>query len=103
MQEFGSIERASKNTPIQGSSADMTKLALIYIHREIEENWSDSVKIVMTVHDQIDTICKEEVADAWSIKMTELMEKAAKNLDFIEAAGYRDQMKGLQKLEKQFK
>jgi len=78
MQEFGSIERASKNTPIQGSSADMTKLALIYIHREIEESWSDSVKIVMTVHDQIDTICKEEVADAWSIKMTELMEKAAK-------------------------
>ena len=78
MQEFGSIERASKNTPIQGSSADMTKLALIYIHREIEESWSDSVKIVMTVHDQIDTICKEEVADTWSIKMTELMEKAAK-------------------------
>ena len=32
----------------------------------------------MTVHDQIDTICKEEVADAWAIKMTELMEKAAK-------------------------
>mgnify|MGYP003115712395 FL=1 len=56
----------------------MTKLALIYIHREIEESWSDSVKIVMTVHDQIDTICKEEVADAWAIKMTELMEKAAK-------------------------
>ena len=78
MQEFGSIERASKNTPIQGSSADMTKLALIYIHREIEESWSDSVKIVMTVHDQIDTICKEEVSDAWAIKMTELMEKAAK-------------------------
>ena len=78
MQEFGSIERASKNTPIQGSSADMTKLALIYIHREIQESWSNDVKIVMTVHDQIDTICKQEVADAWAVKMTELMEKAAK-------------------------
>ena len=77
LQEFGSIERASKNTPIQGSSADMTKLALIYIYREIQESWSDSVKIVMTVHDQIDTICKQEVADAWAVKMTELMEKAA--------------------------
>ena len=77
MQEFGSIERASKNTPIQGSSADMTKLALIYIHREIQKSWSDSVKIIMTVHDQIDTICKEEVADAWASRMTELMEKAA--------------------------
>ena len=78
MTEFGSIERASKNTPIQGSSADMTKLALVYIHREIEASWHGSVKIVMTVHDQIDTICKEEVAEAWAVKMTELMEKAAK-------------------------
>ena len=78
MQEFGSIERASKNTPIQGSSADMTKLALIYIHREIQESWSDTVKIVMTVHDQIDCVCREDVAEAWSVKMTELMEKAAK-------------------------
>ena len=78
LQEFGSIERASKNTPIQGSSADMTKLALIYIYREIQESWSNDVKIVMTVHDQIDTICRQEVADAWAVKMTELMEKAAK-------------------------
>ena len=28
IMELGSIERASKNTPIQGASADMTKLAL---------------------------------------------------------------------------
>jgi len=32
-----------------------------------------------------------------------LMEKAAKNLDFIEAAGFRDQMRELQKLQKTFK
>ena len=77
LQEFGSIERASKNTPIQGSSADMTKLALIYIYNEIQKSWSKDVKIVMTVHDQIDTICKQEVADDWAVRMTELMEKAA--------------------------
>tara|TARA_R100001163_G_scaffold22324_1_gene18900 strand:+ start:4016 stop:5764 length:1749 start_codon:yes stop_codon:yes gene_type:complete len=77
MQEFGSIERASKNTPIQGSSADMTKLALIYIFDEIQNNWKGDVKIVMTVHDQIDTVCKQEIADKWAVKMTELMEKAA--------------------------
>ena len=57
MMELGSIERASKNTPIQGSSADM-KLALIYILK-IQESWSKDVKIVMTVHDQIDTICRK--------------------------------------------
>jgi DNA polymerase-1 len=76
--ELGSIERASKNTPIQGSSADMTKLALIKIFNEIKENWRDDVKIVMTVHDQIDVICRTERAEEWSKKMTELMEDAAK-------------------------
>jgi DNA polymerase-1 len=78
LMEFGSIERASKNTPIQGSSADMTKLALIYIYREIQQSWSNDVKIVMTVHDQIDTICKEEIASEWARKMTMEMERAAK-------------------------
>jgi len=78
MQEFGSIERASKNTPIQGSSADMTKLALIYIYKEIQKNWRGDVKIVMTVHDQIDTICKENIAGEWARMMTMEMERAAK-------------------------
>ena len=75
--EFGSIERASKNTPIQGSSADMTKLALVQIHKYILAN-DLPVKIVMTVHDQIDTICHKDSAQEWAVKMTELMETAAK-------------------------
>jgi len=77
MMEIGSIERASKNTPIQGASADMTKLALIYIHEYIKEN-NIPVKMVMTVHDQIDTICNNSYTKTWKKKMTELMEKAAK-------------------------
>ena len=55
----------------------MTKLALIYIYDEIKENWDSDVKIVMTVHDQIDTVCRQEIADKWAVRMTELMEKAA--------------------------
>ena len=77
-KEMGMIERASKNTPIQGASADMTKLALVKIHNFIKEhNLQLQVKIVMTVHDQIDTICKEEIAERWRERMTELMEEAA--------------------------
>ena len=74
--ELGSIERASKNTPIQGSSADMTKLALVYLHRTIKKH-GYPVKIVMTVHDQIDTICPEEFAEEWKVYMTREMESAA--------------------------
>ena len=76
MMELGSIERASKNTPIQGASADMTKKALILMRCYIKD-FDVPVKLVMTVHDQIDTICKEEYVDWWSKKMKELMEQAA--------------------------
>lgn len=72
----GRIERASKNTPIQGSSADMTKLAMIYIRKEIADN-KLPVKMVMTVHDQIDCIALKGFAPVWEVVMTKLMEKAA--------------------------
>ena len=77
--ELGSIERASKNTPIQGSSADMTKLALVYLYKRIKKH-NYPVKIVMTVHDQIDTICPEYFAEEWKIYMTEEMENAANKI-----------------------
>lgn len=77
--ELGIIDRASKNTPIQGASADITKLALVYIWEYIHYNkLTDKVKIVMQVHDQLDTICHKDYAGEWKIKITELMEKAAK-------------------------
>ena len=77
-KDLGMIERASKNTPIQGSSADMTKLALVKVYDYIQANQlQDRVKIVMTVHDQIDTICHKDYADEWSKILTNLMEEAA--------------------------
>tara|TARA_R110002074_G_scaffold104413_1_gene225430 strand:+ start:3522 stop:5264 length:1743 start_codon:yes stop_codon:yes gene_type:complete len=77
-KELGMIERASKNTPIQGASADMTKIALIKIHNFLQNNnLSDKVKIIMTVHDQIDTICVKDLAEEWKEQMTKLMEEAA--------------------------
>ena len=79
MMELGSIERASKNTPIQGASADMTKLAL-FMMREVINKRDLPVKLVMTVHDQIDTICKQEYLDEWTILMQQIMEHAASKI-----------------------
>ena len=77
--ELGSIERASKNTPIQGASADMTKRALVLMREYI--NYNDvPVKLVMTVHDQIDTICREDWLEVWTRDMKHLMEVAAKEI-----------------------
>jgi DNA polymerase-1 len=74
--QLGSIERASKNTPIQGASADMTKRALVLMRDHIKKYELD-VKLVMTVHDQIDTICINNYKDIWAEDMKKLMEQAA--------------------------
>ena len=81
MLELGTIERASKNTPIQGASADMTKRALVLLRNLIKDNnLEDQVKLVMTVHDQIDTICEKKFAPSWGRLMKMTMEEAAKEI-----------------------
>ena len=72
----GKIMRASKNTPIQGSGADMTKVALVMLRKLLEDN-DYPVKVVMTVHDEINTIVHKDFAKEWSIILKELMEKSA--------------------------
>lgn len=78
---LGEIERASKNMPIQGTSADITKLALCMLYWEIfdgPELLVDKVRLVMQVHDQVDSNSKEDYAPVWAKRQTELMEEAAK-------------------------
>ena len=70
------IQRAAKNTPIQGSGADMTKLALVMLRKLLKDN-DYPVKVVLTVHDEINTIVHKDFAKEWSIILKELMEKSA--------------------------
>jgi len=77
---MGKIERASKNTPIQGSGADMCKSALIMVRDYIYKN-NLPVKLVMTVHDQIDTIVHNSYADTWRYTLQDIMEEST--LDII--------------------
>lgn len=75
---LGEIERASKNQPIQGTSADMMKRAVRdtynYIH---DNNLSDKVHMVMQVHDQLDTVAVNNYKEEWKGHLTHLMEAAA--------------------------
>jgi DNA polymerase-1 len=50
LREFA--ERTSINTPIQGSAADMIKLAMINIHRSLE-NANLKSKMILQVHDEL--------------------------------------------------
>lgn len=76
---LGEIERASKNQPIQGCSADITKTAMVCIRDYIRENnLRDKVKLVAQVHDQITTICKQEFAEEWKPLLSMLMVEGGK-------------------------
>ena len=48
----GFAERNAINAPIQGSAADMIKIAMIHIHQDIKDQKLDS-KMTMQVHDEL--------------------------------------------------
>ena len=76
-KKIGEVERASKNTVIQGTAADMTKLALVYVREYIRDyNLQDKVKMVMTVHDEINCEVDADYAEEWSEIQKNLMEEA---------------------------
>lgn len=74
---LGGIERAGKNHPIQGGNADLTKLALIRLYERIHKE-NLPVRIIHTVHDEIQTEVKEEFAQEWANIMNEIMQDAGK-------------------------
>ncbi len=75
---MGQIERASKNSPIQGLAADMTKIAMVRLRRRINAaNARDIVRPFMQVHDQIDMMCRNDIIDFWKKVHSEEMEIAA--------------------------
>lgn len=76
---LGSIERASKNAPIQGSCADMVKLAMVYVYKWIRENnYVDRINLVLNIHDELQTVCEDSLASMWVEKLDELMVAAGK-------------------------
>ena len=57
----GHAERNAINTPIQGSAADMIKIAMVNIHREFKKEGFQS-KMILQVHDElVFDVLKEEL------------------------------------------
>ena len=75
IRAFG--ERIALNTPIQGSAADIIKLAMISVHSELKKRRLKS-KLVLQVHDEliIDTY-KDEIDEVKEL-LRDLMENAVK-------------------------
>jgi DNA polymerase I-like protein with 3'-5' exonuclease and polymerase domains len=73
----GGIERDALNYPVQGTSADITKLAGVYLFRYLEKNnLLFKVLIPNVVHDEIHVECSEDIADKMSEVLKKCMEDA---------------------------
>lgn len=60
-------ERNAINAPIQGSSADMIKIAMINIHNDLKNNSMQS-KMILQVHDElVFDVCKDELEQLTAI------------------------------------
>ncbi|NDW21420.1 DNA polymerase I [Alteromonas hispanica] len=70
-------ERAAINAPMQGTAADIIKMAMIKVDDWIAKNASDDVTMMMQVHDELVFEIKEDKIDNYVDTIKALMESAA--------------------------
>ena len=75
VRNFG--ERVARNSPIQGSSADIIKIAMINVDKKLRESGLDA-KLLLQVHDELLIECRREQADAVLELLKTEMENAVK-------------------------
>jgi DNA polymerase-1 len=68
-------ERMAVNAPIQGTQADIIKLAMIAADNLIEQKgWRDSVRLVLQVHDELVYEIEKSIVDEASVVLKHAME-----------------------------
>ena len=75
VREFG--KRAAMNTPIQGTAADIMKIAMVNLNKKLEEANIDA-NIILQVHDELILEAKIEYKEKAKEILKECMENAAK-------------------------
>ncbi|MCA9352172.1 hypothetical protein KC866_02160 [Patescibacteria group bacterium] len=73
-------ERMALNAPIQGTSADMIKLAMIYINMWLEQkDAQDSARLILQIHDEIIYEVKDSFIKTFENKACEIMRNVLKD------------------------
>lgn len=75
LQSFG--ERVAKNTPIQGTAADIIKIAMIKVYNRLKESGLNA-RLILQVHDELIVEAKEDCAEKVALLLKEEMENAVK-------------------------
>lgn len=75
LRAFG--ERVARNAPIQGTAADIIKIAMIKVYERLKKELP-SASLILQVHDELIVECKKEDADKACKILEEEMENAAR-------------------------
>ena len=75
VRQFGA--RAAMNTPIQGTAADIMKIAMIEVNKKLEEEKLNA-KLILQIHDELLIDCKIEEKEEVKKILKESMENAVK-------------------------
>ena len=71
--EKAAAERIAVNTPVQGSAADIVKMAMVEVYRKLSEKFP-TARLLLQVHDELIAECDEKDAPAVAAMMKETME-----------------------------
>ena len=75
MQAFG--KRVAMNAPIQGSAADIIKIAMINVYKRLKKDLPQA-RLILQIHDELIIECDSADAAAASALLKEEMENAVK-------------------------
>ncbi|MCP4956932.1 DNA polymerase I [Photobacterium aquimaris] len=70
-------ERAAINAPMQGTAADIIKLAMIAVDEWVQQQPQQTVSLLMQVHDELVFEVEASALDSVTAKVRQLMEQAA--------------------------
>jgi len=71
-------ERMAINTPLQGTAADIIKVAMIEVQKMIEKEYGDDLKMLLQVHDELVFEAKKDLAEGVAKKIKKIMEEVIK-------------------------
>lgn len=78
-RQVAGIKRQGANTPIQGTNADITKLAMVRLHNELKD-YNFRANIILQVHDEIVVLAHKSQIDPVKQVIEESMVNAAKQI-----------------------
>ncbi|MBI4779216.1 DNA polymerase I [Candidatus Falkowbacteria bacterium] len=79
MQVRKGAERMAINTPLQGTAADIIKVAMIRIKKLIDQNYqAGEIKMLLQVHDELVFEVKEDLAEKTAVEIKNIMESVIK-------------------------